>query len=70
VSGGPQSITKKMGVPFYNVYTKGDPYNIGGCMGCDANATVTKDSKLDKSATFRERTWPPRAYSIGTPSGQ
>lgn len=32
------------GAPFYNVYTKGGPYNMGGCMGCHGNTSVNGGS--------------------------
>ncbi len=35
-----KSITKNPGDPFYNIYTTGGPYNMGGCMGCHGNAAV------------------------------
>jgi hypothetical protein len=42
--GGPQSVTKNMGDPFYNIYTTGGPYNMGGCMGCHGNTAVNGGS--------------------------
>jgi hypothetical protein len=33
-----------VGAPFYNIYTKGGPYNMGGCMGCHGNTTVNGGS--------------------------
>ena len=42
VSGS--SVMKNLGDPFYNVYTKGGPYNMGGCMGCHGNTTVNGGS--------------------------
>ncbi len=42
VSGNP--VTKSVGAPFYNIYTKGGPYNMGGCMGCHGNTTVNGGS--------------------------
>ena len=35
-----KTITKKKGDPFYNIYTTGGPYNMGGCMGCHGNTAV------------------------------
>lgn len=37
-------VTKNVGNPFYNVYTQGGPYNMGGCMGCHGNTTVNGGS--------------------------
>jgi hypothetical protein len=37
-------VTKNTGAPFYNVYTKGGPYNMGGCMGCHGNTAVNGGS--------------------------
>lgn len=42
VSGNP--VTKNIGDPFYNIYTKGGPYNMGGCMGCHGNTSVNGGS--------------------------
>lgn len=42
VSGS--SVMKNLGDPFYNVYTRGGPYNMGGCMGCHGNTTVNGGS--------------------------
>ena len=39
-----KSVTKSTGAPFYNVYTKGGPYNMGGCMGCHGNTSVNGGS--------------------------
>jgi hypothetical protein len=39
-----KSTTKNVGIPFYNVYGKGGPYNMGGCMGCHGNTTVNGGS--------------------------
>ena len=39
-----QPVTKNVGAPFYNVYTKGGPYNMGGCMGCHGNTSVNGGS--------------------------
>jgi hypothetical protein len=49
-----KSVTKNLGDPFYNVYFTGGPYNMGGCMGCHANATVvgTDASFILKGAPF------------------
>jgi hypothetical protein len=44
VSGKPQKVTKNTGAPFYNIYTRGGPYNMGGCMGCHGNTTVNGGS--------------------------
>lgn len=44
MSGNPQTITKPVGAPFYNIYTRGGPYNMGGCMGCHGNTTVNGGS--------------------------
>jgi hypothetical protein len=41
VGGQPQTLTKASGNPFYNIYVTGGPYNMGGCMGCHGNATVS-----------------------------
>jgi hypothetical protein len=38
------AVTKNVGNPFYNVYTQGGPYNMGGCMGCHGNTTVNGGS--------------------------
>ncbi len=48
------SVTKNVGDPFYNVYTKGGPYNMGGCMGCHGNAAVfgSDSSFILKGAPF------------------
>jgi hypothetical protein len=43
-ANGPSSVTKNVGNPFYNVYTQGGPYNMGGCMGCHGNTTVNSGS--------------------------
>lgn len=39
-----QTTTKSVGAPFFNVYAKGGPYNMGGCMGCHGNTTVNGGS--------------------------
>jgi hypothetical protein len=39
-----KSVTKSTGAPFYNVYTRGGPYNMGGCMGCHGNTAVNGGS--------------------------
>jgi hypothetical protein len=54
VSGKPKTTTKNVGDPFYNIYTKGGPYNMGGCMGCHGNAGVagTDASFILKGAPF------------------
>ncbi|MDT4968318.1 MAG: hypothetical protein QOJ64_3055 [Acidobacteriota bacterium] len=39
-----QTVKRKVGDPFYNVYTGGGPYNMGGCMGCHGNTTVNGGS--------------------------
>jgi hypothetical protein len=55
VGGKPQTTTKNVGAPFYNIYTTGGPYNRGGCMGCHGNATVnagTDASFILKGAPF------------------
>ncbi len=38
------AVMKNIGDPFYNVYTKGGPYNMGGCMGCHGNTSVNGGS--------------------------
>lgn len=55
VGGKPQSVTKNIGNPFYNIYTTGGPYNMGGCMGCHGNAQVagTDTSFILKGAPFK-----------------
>lgn len=54
VGGKPQTVTKYNGNPFYNIYTGGGPYNMGGCMGCHGNAQVagTDMSFILKGAPF------------------
>lgn len=44
VNGSPQTINKNVGDPFYNIYTKGVAYNMGGCMGCHGNTSVNGGS--------------------------
>lgn len=44
VNGQPQTINKNVGDPFYNIYTNGGPYNMGGCMGCHGNTAVNNGS--------------------------
>jgi hypothetical protein len=39
-----RTASKTLGAPFYNIYTKGGPYNMGGCMGCHGNTTVNGGS--------------------------
>jgi hypothetical protein len=39
-----KTASKTLGAPFYNIYTKGGPYNMGGCMGCHGNTTVNGGS--------------------------
>jgi hypothetical protein len=41
VNGKPQTTTRNVGDPFYNIFVTGGPYTMGGCMGCHGNATVT-----------------------------
>lgn len=43
-TGKPMTKTINVGAPFYNVYTKGGPYNMGGCMGCHGNTAVNGGS--------------------------
>lgn len=44
VNGKAQTINKYVGDPFYNIYTKGVAYNMGGCMGCHGNTAVNGGS--------------------------
>lgn len=55
VNGQPQTTTRNVGAPFYSIYTRGGPYNMGGCMGCHGNAAVagTDFSFILKGAPFQ-----------------
>ena len=37
-------VNKNVGDPFFNIYTKGVAYNMGGCMGCHGNTAVNGGS--------------------------
>lgn len=66
VSDKPQTTTKNVGNPFYNIYTKGGPYNMGGCMGCHGNAGVagTDASFILKGAPFQPEGIEPSAQAM------
>jgi hypothetical protein len=66
VSGKPQTVTKNVGDPFYNIYTTGGPYNMGGCMGCHGNATVfgSDASFILKGAPFHIEGIEPNAQAM------
>jgi hypothetical protein len=66
VNGKPQTVTRNVGDPFYNIFVTGGPFNMGGCMGCHGNATVagTDSSFILKGAPFKIEGIEPSAQTM------